>query len=418
MGKLKITYAHVYDTYLGVFAMVVLIFPKFTAMSFLGFLPLILAGFKLKQLFFRLNKMSLLFIVLYVLYAFYVLFTRHQDIANRYLEYKLALIILPIILAFQLKERVDYRRSIFLFILSLCILFISSVFHAIDCHNSTQALSCFFSSKLSFQHHPTYTSVYLIVGISLLVYGYIKKLKFFSLPIVISLISVFMIYMLFCMSLAGILFLGLFIGGSIFYYVLRKFGRKRGVFAGITLVLVIFILFNSVPQIKYEVGVASKPLKEFIHNPVNYTKTQDPNNGSIVRLMMWTASAQVFLQYPLGVGTGNVDEVLMQKVKDLGQPELAELNYNPHNQYLQTGIEVGIWGIFVLLAIVFFAFRKGWQTKNWVLVILAASFAFNMLFESMLQRQEGLVFYVFLFCLLYNDSTRSEFLSLQAKTKD
>jgi hypothetical protein len=45
-------------------------------------------------------------------------------------------------------------------------------------------------------------------------------------------------------------------------------------------------------------------------------------------------------------------------------------------------------------------FKIGWNSKNWMLLILSASLAFNGLFESMLQRQSGIVFYSFWSVLL------------------
>ena len=112
-------------------------------------------------------------------------------------------------------------------------------------------------------------------------------------------------------------------------------------------------------------------------------------------------------KYPFGVGTGNVDEVLTNNLITLNQKELAKQEYNPHNQFLQTGIEIGWIGLLLLIAIVVVGIFYAFKFKNWLLLLIISNFAFNSLFESMLQRQSGIVVYTFLICALMVVSNNS-----------
>lgn len=112
------------------------------------------------------------------------------------------------------------------------------------------------------------------------------------------------------------------------------------------------------------------------------------------------ASYHTFCAHPFGVGTGNVDEYLSKELVKLKQKELIHHNYNPHNQFLQTAVEIGFFGLLVLFSIVFFGLYYGFKYRNWLLIIIIGSLFFNCLFESMLQRQSGIVFYCFWICLL------------------
>mgnify|MGYP000844552643 FL=1 len=123
-------------------------------------------------------------------------------------------------------------------------------------------------------------------------------------------------------------------------------------------------------------------------------------SGSETRLVLWTVSGQIIKDYPLGVGTGNVDDILVSRLSKLNQKELAKQRLNPHNQYFQTAIEIGFIGLIVLLSILFYGLKVGYKHRTWLLIILVANLGFNMLFESMLQRQSGIVFYTFWICLL------------------
>jgi Ca2+/Na+ antiporter len=67
---------------------------------------------------------------------------------------------------------------------------------------------------------------------------------------------------------------------------------------------------------------------------------------------------------------------------------------------LQTGLEIGIFGLLALLAPFVFALRYFKRSNNWLLLLVVGSLLFNMLFESMLQRQSGIVFYTIATCFL------------------
>jgi O-antigen ligase len=128
--------------------------------------------------------------------------------------------------------------------------------------------------------------------------------------------------------------------------------------------------------------------------------------GNEVRLVMWTVTLEEIAKHPLGVGTGNVDAHLSQRLKQYGQLDLAKqdehdaIQYNPHNQFLQTGLEIGLFGLFVLLFFIVQTWRLARTYKSYLLMAVVASLVVNSLFESMLQRQSGIVFYAFWICLL------------------
>ena len=76
------------------------------------------------------------------------------------------------------------------------------------------------------------------------------------------------------------------------------------------------------------------------------------------------------------------------------------IQYNPHNQFLQTALEIGIVGLLLLLTLFGSTLRFAWKHRNYALLIMTACLVFNALFESMFQRQSGIVFFSFWICLL------------------
>ena len=105
-----------------------------------------------------------------------------------------------------------------------------------------------------------------------------------------------------------------------------------------------------------------------------------PYSGSEKRLIMWTVSFNIMKKYPNGVGTGNVEEELVSSLNNLGHVELADEKLNPHNQFLQTGVELGWLGLFVSLIPFLIDVYYSKKYNNQLILLLVSLLFFNMLF--------------------------------------
>lgn len=116
--------------------------------------------------------------------------------------------------------------------------------------------------------------------------------------------------------------------------------------------------------------------------------------------MMWVASSKVIESHPFGTGSSQLDANLSSVLNQYSQEDVATHNYNPHNQYIQTLAETGYLGLVLLLGTILLFTIRALKTKNYILLTVVLCLAFNCLFESMLQRESGIVFFVFWICLL------------------
>ena len=66
---------------------------------------------------------------------------------------------------------------------------------------------------------------------------------------------------------------------------------------------------------------------------------------------------------------------------------------NTHNQYLDTWLATGLLGLAALLAMMIVPICYAWRRKNFFMFCFICIFAVSILFESMLERQMGVVFY-------------------------
>lgn len=391
-----------YNGYIALLLFIFLIVPKLTALVIILFVPIAIIGVK-KQFFqFKINRIAILFFSAYGFYLFYCLFTRHADIAAKYLEYKLSFLLIPLLFSFVPKEKMNVKLPIIGFLLGSVALFINGLIHSFTCYTSTGSFfTCFTSSQFSPIHHPSYATVFYTVALFLVWYAYTKRFFWMNLWFAMLLSIVYLLGIVFCFSLAGLLFFSIVITIAFIVMVNKKWGKTVTLFMGIIVIASILVLFQTVSVLKNEFNGAKRYFVEYVENPKAFVQHKKyPMSGSEVRLVMWTASFQAFSNFPLGVGTGNVDEVLTTQLSQMNQRELAKQLYNPHNQYLQTGLEIGILGLIAVLAPFLAALSYIKQSNNWLLLLIVSALLFNMFFESMLQRQSGIVFFTLAICYL------------------
>jgi O-antigen ligase len=397
----KRSFGNVYGMVIGFFSIIMLLAPKLIVLGFIALVVLIIYGMAKRKMYFKLNVISVLFISFYLLYFIYSAFSRHPDLANRYIENKLSFIIIPILFSFVSKEKINYHWGIIGFLGAVGILLIESYTTASFCFAQGGGKVCFLASQFSYQHHPTYASAFYILAISMLVFGWKKRLKGFQLYWIIPALMILLISTLLCLSLAGILFLFVLIAVFVLVMIYQKWGILTAVLSTILVPFLLYFAIISTPQVEGEWTGAKWYADQYLKSPDSFVQQRKyPMSGTEVRLVMWTVSVKVLKEFPLGVGTGNVDEVLTSHLNEMNQRELAKQELNPHNQYFQTGIEIGWLGILIIILIILFVTIKAIKFRNWILLIMISNLSFNMFFESMLQRQSGIVFYTFVLLLL------------------
>ena len=81
-------------------------------------------------------------------------------------------------------------------------------------------------------------------------------------------------------------------------------------------------------------------------------------------------------------------------------------NFNFHNQYIQFFAELGVFGLLLLLLIVFSNLKNALKDKNFVAISFAILMISLFLTESLLSRQRGIVFFIIMYCI-FNSKSKS-----------
>tara|TARA_R110002072_G_scaffold20688_2_gene74812 strand:- start:13780 stop:15027 length:1248 start_codon:yes stop_codon:yes gene_type:complete len=396
----NLTYSNLLVYVLGLVAFVQVAIPSMISIGIALFFLVFVKGLISKELKFKFHIVYLLFSLFYLAYVIGVFYTNNNAIAFQYLEYKLSFLLFPILFSFVPKDPLAYDKIVFGFVLGVVVVIVYGFIHGFFCYlNGGEA--CFVTTSISPIHHPSYFDAYIIFALFASLIGIINKWKMFRLSWIIPFLLASFIFHALTMSLAAMLFLLLVVAILIMVFVYRKLGTIPLLISIVVIPLLGYFVVTEVPAVEGEWNGAVWYAEKYIDNPNEFVKSRTNDmSGSEQRLVMWTVATLQVMEHPFGVGTGNVDDVLGEKLREIGQIQLAEKKLNPHNQYLQTGIEIGILGVLILLAIIFYGVYFAFKKRNWLLLLILCNLAFNCLFESMLQRQSGIVFYTFWICLL------------------
>ncbi len=400
--KIKIEFKKVLEIYLGVIALGLVVLPKLITLLIIGLGLIIITGYVLKKISFQVNKIGIALILFYTAYLVGVFFTNNPGQAAIYVENKLSFLIFPLLFFFKGREKVDVKYSYLGLILGVVIISFVGLLDSYTCYFKPEGnFGCFLASVISPVHHPTYFTVFVLLSMCVAIHGWKQKMPYFSLYWIIPYILFYTFFQGLLLSLSGILFLFILISCIVIIWIKKKFGNIYFLISILVLPLLCFNIMVSIPQVEGEWGNAKWYADEYLKNPDDFvSKRVYPMSGTETRIVMWTAAINGISHHPFGVGTGNVDEFLAKELTSLKQVELIKYQYNPHNQFLQTALEIGVFGLLILVLFIAFTIVFAVKQKNWILLIMVTSLLFNSLFESMLQRQSGIVFYSFWICLL------------------
>ena len=405
--KANVRIAAAYHVSLSLITLMLAIVPKLVAIGFVVMFVICLVGFFKKQFTLKMNAVSWAYVCFYVLYLVGIYFTNDFPNAMKVLEYKLSFVLIPILFVFRPNFNLKISYPIVGLAVGIVCISIAGFIKAIAAFQLTHnALVSFTSSNICIDH-PTYFAAFTMIALGGMWYLYKKDWAGFTILKVLPFVVFGGIMVMLSYSMSAILFLFLVIAFLIFKWIYEKINRYLAIAVVAAAPVFIYFVVANIPALKDEVNNSAKAFSEYVSNPMEYIRgKEEVPTGDKVRLIMWTVTARECLAHPFGVGTGNVDNHLSSALQDVGQIEMSnktpnnEIRYNPHNQFLQTTMELGFLGLAVFVFILAKGIQWGVRKKNGLLILVISCLSFNCLFESMLQRQTGIVFFTFWICLL------------------
>ncbi|MDD2981791.1 MAG: O-antigen ligase family protein [Crocinitomicaceae bacterium] len=394
------------------------LFPKFVALWIIFGVLHTIYGIVKKQRKFEFSWIAAGFASLYLFYVFGLLFSENIPLGLSYLENKLSFLILAFVFSFPPPKqslRIISLSFISSVVIAILLGFVNS-WHSLQELPELGVIHSFTGVFFSYLHHPSYFAVYVLLAAFLLIDLRLKVFKGKLKPLFWFILLLLAIAYLATISLAAYLFLAGLIGILMLRFIFKKVPKPYSWFTVLILPAIFYIFIWSISTIQVQMKSSLHFVREYLQNPTEFINSKDGYiSGDETRIIMWTVTAEEIIANPFGVGTGSVDVHLSNRLKSHGLHDIAKMDerktilFNPHNQFLQLALELGILGLILFLSLIIFTIRKAYQQKNWILLMLILSLTFNSLFESMLQRQSGIVFYTFfilLFSLSYSKETK------------
>ncbi len=335
-------------------------------------------------------KQNYLLIILFASYIFGMVYTENIYFGMKNVESKLPLLIIPFSLT-HLKKRTNLINQVMEYfslgnLLAVLLLLAKAMirqkldFKCLEFFEFDFSSLYYFGSNYSAFIHPSYFALFLSISIIYALQN-IKKVPFKSSAMII----VFLGGIFFCNSLMGNIVLVLIL----IFLLIFTLVKKEYLFK-------FFIIFLGVSIFSYFT------LKEKVDQNYYkyYTSINTENPSSInIRLLIWKEAWIVMKNnFFLGVGTGDGRDELIKMYKNQCYDLFIVKKYNPHNQYIQTHIEIGLTGIIILLTILlkpFFILKKRPNDILFYTILLAC--ILHMMAESILETKSGIVFFAFFY---------------------
>ncbi|MCW8897442.1 MAG: O-antigen ligase family protein [Flavobacteriales bacterium] len=360
------------------------------------------------------NKVLFVAIFFYLLYAFGLLYSDNLSFGFKELESKLSFLILPLVYAGYSQETKENITKYLNFFIAGCFVYVLFCFgyatYALLKPEYTNLYGVeydlgwnyFYYTYLSRGFHPSYSAMFCVLALYVLMERIKNKLLKPTLWVIIG-ILLLSVFILLLSSKSG--WLGLLVMIVVGAYWLIK-AKKIKYLMYTSIPLVFFILFNIYKTPNFSERL---PNMESIKNAI-FGKTNENKNvttgsdGNASRVFIWKAASEVIADNLLfGAGTGDAKDVLLDKYEEKQMTSELKYQLNAHNQYLSTTISVGILGLFLLLYFLVEMFIKSIRQKNYITLTFATLVGINFLFESMLETRSGIIFFVF-FLVLFSNS--------------
>ncbi len=221
--------------------------------------------------------------------------------------------------------------------------------------------------------HSIYSSIYLAIGVIFSYYlFYISRKKIYIFPLIMFLPLLFML-----VGKATILALL-----CILIFVLLKQGRKKIIIPAVIVLLLLGVL---IPSVRFRTA------ELFQQN--TYVQI-DNNNSSSIRFFLNKSSISLLKEnWLFGLGIGDVNDIVSKTFQEKFQ---GKGNYGTHNQFLGFWLGTGVFGLIAFLVFLFYNFRLAWQTSDLLFLSLLILFFVNLLTENILERQTGIILFLFL----------------------
>lgn len=379
----------------------------FKSLSYLG-LGIFFVLFTEKENFHWKNLLSGRTFCLTLFFLLHLLGSIHSENLNeavRILTLRLPILLVPLFLYYSRFLEQNQRSKIELTYAAICILagmigFFYRIYYLLNIDSNTAWL---YSDNLVsiYGLQAVYFGVYLIISSLFLSKALFEKEQIKKPLIILGLVLSFIfIYLL--ASRTALLSFVLLNGINIFYHAYHTGNRifvRSFIVAGFILSLLLLLLFPKTINRFKNLGSFDYDFQnEGTYYHYGDEKSSSEWNGLNSRAALWTAAGMTMKdQLFFGSGTGDAQAALRETYKKLNFKLGLQRNFGSHNQYLETGVMLGLVGIVLLLIALFAPMLIYLKQGNLLGFLILLCFFMAFLTEDFLSRNQGVAIFSFFY---------------------
>ncbi|MDG1516605.1 MAG: O-antigen ligase family protein [Flavobacteriales bacterium] len=343
-------------------------------------------------------------VILFVFYLVSFFYSENDEVGAEKILLKSCYLYFPLIFTLTKWDKEKLERVLNFYIIGCVIHVLISYLDAFIQAGFSFILFEFTYTRLSFNLHPSYSALLINIALIFVIAPFLlKPFESFKKPFLVKnvvFIMLFIPFILLLSSKSGIFSLLLIVIVTSVFVLFKLRNLKFKIVFFLTLgclILTLFLSDNRVAKRKYleleRVIISSPKLPR--NKAAVILSTQ-------IRLVLWENSFLAFKRSPLfGYGIGDGKDALQKQLKESEEEFVFKLKHNSHNQFLEIGLKLGFFGVLLfLIALCSIAF--GFKDFNYFSFLIFLVLFFNLFVESMMEKQVGSIFIVWLLCLLFS----------------
>lgn len=281
-------------------------------------------------------------------------------------------------------QKKHFRCFFYALLVSICGVFLYNLGVGISKLIDGKAMASMFSTRFDLRHH-AYVSLYIDTALAFIYVELSSRWKNIQNLVKIALIvsvPLLILYLHMINSRAGILVMWLVAAICVIHMSFFKHSWK--------IATVIAIIFTGCT-----LGISNIIPRHVNRIVATIVNTKDKDVEPDHRVSITHSTLELALEKPIiGYGVNRYRNVIAQSYTNKGFNIGVKAQFNAHNQYLETILAVGVFGVIFMLAFFLIPLWQAWKNRRYFLptFLIVTIFCVNLLFESMLERQMGLLF--------------------------
>lgn len=346
------------------------------------------------------SKNTLLFMVCFFLcYLASIFYSDNKEFGWDGVLLKSSFLYFPLLFSLTKWDIIKVKRVFNFYILGCLTNLILSYLFVVINSDGVIDVEDFMSTSLSFSFHRSYIAMYINIAIILNAIILLSK-SFIETKVIIALRwflqILFSLFVIMLSSRSGLITWFIAIGCIVMYtLVIQKSLIKSLVFFSAVGLLFIFSI-NRLSMLGERMGETVNTIASS-----NYDKNNNGKYSSTgIRIGIWKASISVWKSSPIfGLGVGDGKTELLKEYHRRKMTNCFIAKFNSHNQYLDTSLAIGAFGVSILLIIILFSFINYGKLTILTFAIMGV-IGGSLFVESMLEKQAGAVFISWIIALI------------------